>query len=125
LVQSQASKHNLSTLLLAMRFCSAVLLATLGIAPVCAEHIEVSNKLRVNNSTLLVDGADADCSDGGLRFSGNDNNHGGSSRGRDIIRRGPAGRVVESWWRRRVEKKYNVATRGGRGVTATTSTMSI
>jgi hypothetical protein len=38
-----------------MRFCSAVLLAVLAIAPVCAERVKVSDERRVIDSTLSID----------------------------------------------------------------------
>ena len=52
-----------------MRFPSAVLLADLAIAPVCAERKKVSDERRVVDSTLSVDGFN--CGSGGLRPSGN------------------------------------------------------
>ncbi len=72
-----------------MRFRSAVLLAALVIAPVCAERIKDSDKRHVVNSTLSADGVD--CGGGGLR-SGGDNGDGGG--GCDIIRRRRVGGVA-------------------------------
>ncbi len=87
-----------------MRFRSAVLLATLVIAPICAECIKDSDERHVIDSTLSADGVD--CSDGGLRSSGNNSDGGG---GCDTIRRRTAGGVAVGW-----EKKDAVVV-GGEG----------
>ncbi len=79
-----------------MRFHSAVLLATLAIAPVCAECIKDSDEHHVVDFTLSADGVD--CSGGVLR-SGGDNGDGGG--GCDIIRRRMVGGVAVGWWRGR------------------------
>jgi hypothetical protein len=60
-----------------MRFRSAVLLAALAIAPVCAERIKDSNERPVVDSMLSTDGVD--CSGGGL-CSGGDKADGGRGR---------------------------------------------
>jgi hypothetical protein len=83
-----------------MKFHSAVLLAALAIAPVCAERIKDSNEHHVIDSTLSADGVD--CGGGGLRSGGNNGNGGG---GCDTIRRRTAGGVAVGWWRGRAEKK--------------------
>jgi hypothetical protein len=92
-----------------MRFRSAVLLAALAIAPVCAERIKDSNKRHVLNSMLSADGMD--CGGGSLR-SGGDNGNGGG--GCDTIRRRTGGGVAVGWWRGRAEKKDTVVV-GGEG----------
>jgi hypothetical protein len=93
-----------------MRFHSAVLLAALAIAPVCAERIKDSNERNVINVTLSADGVD--CGGGGLHSGGNNGNGGGSC---DTIRRWTARGVVVGWWRGRAEKKDAVAIEGGGG----------
>jgi hypothetical protein len=92
-----------------MRFRSAVLLAALAIAPVCAERIKDSDERHVVDSTLSAEGVDCVC--GGLR-SGGDNGDGGG--GCDIIRRRTTGGVAVGWWRERAEKKDAVVV-GGEG----------
>jgi hypothetical protein len=92
-----------------MRFHSAVLLAALAIAPVCAERIKDSNERHVVDSTLSADGVD--CGGGGLH-SGGDNGNGGG--GCDTIRRRTPGGVVVGWWRGQAEKKDTVVV-GGEG----------
>ena len=64
-----------------MRFRTVVLLSALAIAPVCAEHIKVSNEHQFVNSTLSVDGVG--CGSGGLRSSGAGGSGGGGRGGRD------------------------------------------
>ncbi len=93
-----------------MRFRSAVLLAALAIAPVCAERIKDSDERHDVDSTLSADGVD--CGGGGL-CSGGNNGDGGC--GCDTIRRSTAGGVAVGWWRGRAEKKDAVVVGGERG----------
>jgi hypothetical protein len=72
-----------------MRFHSAVLLAALAIAPVCAKRIKDSDERQVVDSTLSADGVD--CGGSGLRSGGNNGDGGG---GCDTIRRRTAGGVA-------------------------------
>jgi hypothetical protein len=92
-----------------MRFHSAVLLAALVIAPVCAKRIKYSDERHVVDSTLSADGVD--CGGGGLRSSGDNGDGGGSC---DTIRRRTAGGLAVGWWRVRVERKDAVVV-GGEG----------
>jgi hypothetical protein len=62
-----------------MRFPSAVLLAALAIAPVCAERKKVSDKCCVIDSTLSVDGFD--CGGGGLHSGAGGNRPSGAHPG--------------------------------------------
>jgi hypothetical protein len=94
-----------------MRFHHAVLLATLAIAPVCAERIKVSDERGIVDSTLSAVGS-VDCGGGGLRSSG-----GSGGLGCDqIIRRRMVGGVAAAAGGR-AEKK-DAAVVGGRGAAA-------
>ncbi len=74
-----------------MRFHHAFFLAALAIAPVCAEHIKVSDERGIVDSTLSAVGG-VDCGGGGLCSSGGG---GGGGLGCDqIIRR----RMVGAIW---------------------------
>jgi hypothetical protein len=94
-----------------MRFHHAVLLATLAIAPVCAERIKVSDERGIVDSTLSAVGG-LDCGGSGLRSSG-----GSGGLGCDqIIRRRMVGGVAAAAGGR-AEKK-DAAVVGGRGAAA-------
>jgi hypothetical protein len=94
-----------------MRFHHAVLLATLAIAPVCAERIKVSDERGIVDSTLSAVGG-LDCGGSGLRSSG-----GSGGLGCDqIIRRRMVGGVAAAAGGR-AEKNVAVVV-GGRGAAA-------